>query len=143
MATHLRNSQISALVEEAVEVDVNGVAVGGVEEDVLSVAVAEAEQVSHHRHHSRRARVAESGHVPSLMNRTKEYSCGDGGRHSGVDSILAAQGSIPCPSNCQICLSSLKVQLARAKRTSESFIMLIESIMDRQVGTTDKSPSSR
>ena len=65
-ATHLRNPEIPALVEEAVEVDVDGVAVAGVEEDVLAVTVAETQQVADHRHHSRRASVGESGHVPSL-----------------------------------------------------------------------------
>ncbi len=38
---HLRDVEVVALVEEAVEVDVDGVAVGGVEHDVLCVSVAQ------------------------------------------------------------------------------------------------------
>jgi hypothetical protein len=40
--TNLRNLEFSSFVEEAVEIDVHCVTVGRVEEDVLSVAVAQA-----------------------------------------------------------------------------------------------------
>ena len=66
LLTNLWNLKLSSLVEEAVEVHVNRVPVGAVEEDVLAVTVTQAQQVAHHRHHRRGPRVRQSGHVPSL-----------------------------------------------------------------------------
>ena len=53
------------LVEEAVEVDVQTVAVRRVQQDVLSVPVAQSEDVSHHAHDGRRPTVREARVVPA------------------------------------------------------------------------------
>mmetsp|Transcript_43936 Transcript_43936/g.131712 ORF Transcript_43936/g.131712 Transcript_43936/m.131712 type:complete len:475 (-) Transcript_43936:3021-4445(-) len=48
---HLRHLQHQTLVEKAAKVDVHGVATCGVDQHILSVAVAQAQHVSHHTPH--------------------------------------------------------------------------------------------
>ena len=62
----LRPVERLALVEEAVEVHVHGVAVGRVEQDVLAVAVAEAQDVAHHGHDGGGAAVRQARPQPRL-----------------------------------------------------------------------------
>lgn len=52
------------LVEEAVEVDVHTLPGKGVEEDVFSVAVSQAEDVAHHGHDGGGAAVGRAAAVP-------------------------------------------------------------------------------
>ncbi len=77
-----------ALVEEAVEVDVEGAAGGFLEEDVLAVAVAEAEDVADDGHDGAGAGVAQAGGEPGgRLGELVDEPFVEGGWEFGEDAV--------------------------------------------------------
>ena len=82
-----------AFVEEAVEVDVEGSTRGFFEEDVLAVAVAEAEDVPDEGHHGAGAGVAQAGSEPGgRLGEHVDEPFVEGGREFGEDFVREDRG---------------------------------------------------
>ena len=62
----LGDFEMKSLVEDHVEIDMDSVARGGVQGDVFSVPVAQADQVAHHRHDSCGPGEGQACHQPRL-----------------------------------------------------------------------------
>ena len=66
LTAHLWPLVAAALVEDAVEIDVDNFSVLAVEQNVLPVAISEPDQVADHAHHGQRANVARARLEPSI-----------------------------------------------------------------------------